>query len=118
MRRRINLNQLSLPFGEMPRVINSYHNRAVVFLILAGISLLSLVIYIFSINATARNIAHRQELERQIANVRTNLDGLEFSYIELKNNVTLELAHQHGFKEVNNPLYVSRNKTSLSFNNK
>lgn len=95
----------------------SYDHRARLFWILMMVSVLSLLAYIYAIHATARNIATRQNLERQMAKISTNLGSLEFSYIELKNSVTLELAYQHGFREVKSPLYVSRARTApLSFN--
>lgn len=79
---------------------------------------MSLFVYIYAVNSISRNIATRQSLERQAGIISTNLDALEFSYIELQNNVTIELAHNYGFKEVDKPLYVSRTnpETSLSFN--
>ena len=84
---------------------------------LAVVSLMSFSIYIYAIHAIARNIVVRQGLEKQIAEVSTKLDLLEYSYIELKNDVTIELAYLHGFQEVKDPLYVSRSRnTSLSFN--
>ena len=96
----------------------TYTHRAYFFWALTAISILSLILYIYAINATARNIAHGQKFERQIAQIGNNLDSLEFTYIGIKNNVTLELAHQYGFKEVRNPLFVSRSSNnSLSFNN-
>lgn len=95
----------------------SYDNRIRFFWVLVAISILSLFIYIYAINATARNIATRQGLERQIAKISTGLDSLEFAYIELKNNITIEIALQHGFREVSSPLYVSRARAaSLTFN--
>ena len=82
------------------------------------VSVLSFFIYIYAINATARHIVLRQNLERQIASTKANLNSLEFAYIELKNNITIELAYQYGFQEVRNPLFISRIRpsSSLSFN--
>ncbi len=95
----------------------SYHNRVRFFWVLVAISILSLSVYVYAINTIARNIATRQDLERQIVKMRAGLDSLEFAYIELKNNITIELAQDHGFKEVKSPLYVSRARpASLSFN--
>ena len=112
-----NHNQLSLPFGEMSVRTISYDQRVRFFTILIAISALSIFAYIYAINATARNIAIRQNLERQIADVSMKLDSLEFAYIELKNNVTMELAYQYGFHEATTPLYVSRTRpVALSFN--
>lgn len=95
----------------------SYNHRVRVFWTLLAISGLALFVYIYTINVTARNIAERQLLERRITEISTDLDSLEFAYVKLKNGVTLEVAHQHGFRETKNPLYVSRSSAaSLSFN--
>jgi hypothetical protein len=94
-----------------------YENRVHFFWVMIAISILSLCLYVYAINATARNIATRQGLEKQAVNISANLNPLEFAYIELKNNVTIELAYQYGFKEVKDPLYVSRtNPVALSLN--
>lgn len=94
-----------------------YNYRAGFFWIMVAVSLLSVFVYIYAINTTARNIALRQNLEREISTASANLDSLEFAYIELKNNITIELAYNQGFREVKNPLYVSRAPSaSLSFN--
>ncbi|MDP3875337.1 MAG: hypothetical protein Q8Q22_02360 [bacterium] len=95
----------------------SYDQRVRFFWALVAISMLSLFIYIYAVNATARNIAIRQDLEKQMANMSANLNSLEFAYIELRNNITIELAYDHGFREAKSPLYVSRARpASLSFN--
>ncbi len=95
-----------------------YDYRARFFWLLATIFILCLSLYVYAINMTARNIATRQDLEKRIAKVSTNLDSLEFAYIELRNNVTIELAYQYGFREVKNPLYIPRaGQVSFSFNN-
>ena len=75
-----------------------YDYRFFTFLFLISLSILSFCVYIYAVNATARNVATRQESERQIAKISTDLDALEFAYIELKNNVTMELAYEYGFK--------------------
>ena len=94
-----------------------YDHRVCFFWILSALSMLSLSVYVYAINATARNIAIRQDLERQVAHISADLDSLEFAYIELKNNITIELALQHGFREVKSPLYISRLRPApLSFN--
>ena len=94
----------------------SEENRARFFWGLVAISLLSVIAYIYAINATARYIALRQELEREITEITTSLDALEFKHISLQNNVTIELAYQYGFHEAKAPLYLSSRQDSLSFN--
>ncbi|MDP3763238.1 MAG: hypothetical protein Q8Q92_01095 [bacterium] len=106
---------ISLPAKALASA--GYDHRVRFFWTLTAVSLFALCVYIYAINATARNIALRQDLERQVASVSANLDSLEFAYIELKNNVTIELAYERGFREARSPLYVSRTRqTALSFN--
>ena len=106
---------ISLPAKALASA--GYDDRVHFFWVLVALSILSLCVYIYAINATTRNIAVRQDLERRVASISFNLDSLEFAYIELRNNVTIELAYQHGFREVKSPLYVSRaHRASLSFN--
>jgi len=112
---RFNENQLSLPFGRA--ISAEYDNRVRFFWALVGVSILSLFVYIYAINSTARLVAVRQNLEREMRETSAGLNSLEFSLIELKNEVTLELAHAYGFREVENPLYVSRRSPeSLTLN--
>jgi len=95
----------------------SYESRVQFFWVLTGISVLSLFVYIYAVASTAKNIALSENLEEKITSVLSELEPLEFTYIELKNSVTLELANSLGFKEIKNPLYISRNEApSLSFN--
>lgn len=97
--------------------IISYNRRVYLFWILVFISIISLSVYIYAVNAIARNIAVKQDMERQITNMTNDFNSLEFAYIELRNNVTMELAYQHGFQEVKSPLYISRiHPQALSFN--
>lgn len=120
MNRRTNLNQsqLALPFGEVRASLFSYENRQRIFWSLASVCLLSLGLYIYAVNATAHNVAMRVALENEATSLNADLATLEFRYISLKNDVTLDTARAYGFSEVREPLYVSRTSeaNSLSFN--
>ena len=123
MKKNFNLsfNQLSLPFGQTSQgrkgLTISYDDRAKAFWFLAGACIFALVVYIYAVNATAHHVAERAALERQSANLSTELATLEFESIALKNDVTLDVAHQYGFQEVAKPLYVASDQAeSLSFN--
>ena len=119
MTRRINIseNQLSLPFGERSARTISYEDRARFFWFLVSISLLSLLFYIYAVNATAHHIAVRENLESEVSETSVRLSTLEFTSIALKNDITLEVAHSYGFKEALQPLYVSRDTSySLTLN--
>ena len=119
-KRRINIvseNQLALPFGERRSIALSYESRQRFFWFMAGACLFSLILYIYAIEATARNVALRANLETRVAEAEGSLSTLEFAYIQLKNGVSIETARQYDFEEVRTPLYVSRdNPDSLTLN--
>lgn len=112
-----NQSQLHLPFGEGRARALSLDDRERMFWFMAMVSLFSLGIYVYAINAAAHHIAVRQNLEREVAEVESKLSSLEFAAIELRNAVTIEVAREYGFTEVKEPLYVSRNTPqSLTLN--
>ena len=95
----------------------SYEQREAAFWFLVGVSVLSLFIYFYAINAIARNTAIRQNLEAHVADAAGRIGGLEFAYIGEQNKITAEVARSFGFSEVKSPLYVSRTAgRALTFN--
>jgi len=95
----------------------SYDTRARVFWTFVVFAFIALVIYIYAVNTTIRNTIARQNLENEVAIVSTQLGDLEFSYIALKNKVSLDLAYTRGFKNVSSAQYVSRGESrSLTMN--
>ncbi len=95
----------------------SYDSRRYLFYILALMATASLVIYVYAVNSIARNVAVVENLEGEVAEMVVELSSLEFQYISLKNEITLQLAEQYGFKEARNPVYVSRSVgTALTWN--
>lgn len=118
MTKHTNFNQLTLPFSQGRKSIAiSLDDRSKAFWFLAGACLFSLVVYIYAVNATAHHVAERASLEEKSAELNADLATLEFQYIAMTSNVTLDVAKSYGFTEVEKPLYVSRDKEeSLSFN--
>ena len=113
---KFNYNQLELPFREASKSVH-FEDRIKLFWLLVAVVISSLALYVYAINATARNIAMREHLEREVAQVSSNLSLLEFEYIALKNGITAETASELGFEEAREPLYVSRDaEDSLTFN--
>lgn len=95
----------------------SYDARVRIFWMLISISVASLGLYVYGINATVRNTVARQDLEAEAMNIGTKLGEMEFAYIGLKNDVSLEVAYARGFKDVTNPVYISRTEShALSMN--
>ena len=114
---KFNTNQLSLPFSNKSGRALAIEDRQKAFWFLVSVSLCSLLVYVYAINAAAHHIAVRQNLEREVAETNARLSSLEFATIELKNSVTIETAHEYGFTEVKEPLYVSRGSAeSLTLN--
>ena len=115
---RFNHNQLSLPLREGASIASSFEQRERAFWFLVSVSLLSLFVYVYAVNAAAHHIAVRQNLEKQVAEANSRLSTLEFQTITMRNNITFETARSYSFEEVRTPLYVSRTSSasSLTFN--
>lgn len=119
MRRiKFNHNQLTIPFGDKSQIALSIDGRERFFWFLVSVSVFSLLIYVYAINAAAHHIAVRQNLESEVTALNSSLGSLEFDSIALKNAITMEVASIYGFEEVREPLYVSRNSpaTALTLN--
>lgn len=110
MKRRINVSedQLTLPFGEGKTRAIQLEDRARFFWFMVGLSAISVLAYIYAVSATAHHLAIRGNLESEVSQIAGRLSTLEFASIALRNNITLDVAHSYGFKEVSQPLYVSR----------
>ncbi len=94
-----------------------YDTRVKLFWTLALIFVVSLVLYVYGVNATVRNTVVRQNLESEVGSMTTKISEMEFSYINLKNHVNIELAYSRGYEDVTKPLYVTRGTSrSLSYN--
>ncbi|OHA91320.1 MAG: hypothetical protein A2758_02570 [Candidatus Zambryskibacteria bacterium RIFCSPHIGHO2_01_FULL_49_18] len=114
---RISEEQLALPFERARNISISYEDRQKYFWFLAGIAVLSIFIYFYAISATARNTALRENMQAHLSDAGSRIGALEFSYVALKNAVTYEKAHELGFKEAENPVFVTRTTdTSLTLN--
>jgi len=89
----------------------SYDSRARIFWTLMGILICFSLVQIYAISATTKNVAERQALEKQALDITISTGSLEFTYIELRNQIDLALAHEKGYKESKNPTYISRVNT-------
>ncbi len=73
--------------------------------------------YVWAVRATISNTILRANLELTTINLAIEVGELEFKYISLGNDVSLQVAYERGFKNVTEPLYISRSATrSLSMN--
>ncbi len=95
----------------------SYDTRVRTFWTLALILVACLVVYIWAVRATISNTIARANLESITANFGAQVGEMEFTFIGLQNNVSLQLAYDRGFQNVVTPIYISRSVSrSLSMN--
>ncbi len=94
----------------------SYDNRVRTFWALSSVCVIMLCLYVYGIHATVRNTALREEIEEETSNLEASISEMEFSYISLKNDVSLELAYSRGFADVKAPTFISRRPSSLGIN--
>lgn len=97
----------------MTEKILELNREKTIFWILSAILLLSVGFYMYSINATIRNIVLRERLEAESSQISLNVSNQEFKYITMHNSITLSLAYAHGFKDVSEKKFISQNHTDL-----
>ncbi len=96
----------------------SYDNRVRIFWTLCLVLLCTFVLYIYGINSTVHNTVTRQNLETEVGNLTVAISEMEYSYINLKNNVNIEVAYARGYQDVTSPTFITRGTSrSLSYNN-
>ena len=86
----------------------SYDNRTRVFWFLILVLVFLTFTHVYVVSSTTKNVARRQMLEKEVLNMTVQQSSLEFAYIQLKNEINIELAQEIGFKEAKNPTFVSR----------
>ncbi len=80
-----------------------------VFWTLLGVLFISAGFYMYLINSTIHNTVARQNLEAESSSLTLSIGNKEFEYISRRNNITLALAQELGFKSVKDIAYVSVN---------
>jgi len=82
--------------------------------ILFSVFALLLVSYGFLVNATIMNAIERQNIEKEILSLSSDINQKEFGYLEAKNSITIDLALANGFIQVKNQKFVSVEPVSSS----
>ncbi len=101
----------------MKTQVLSIETRVKFFWMLVSVCFVSSILYIYAVSTTVSNTVSRQNLEREVNTMAARIGEMEFSYIGMKNSVTLATAYMAGFKDVSDPVYISRTKaSSLSVN--
>ncbi|MFA6094744.1 MAG: hypothetical protein WC757_02545 [Candidatus Paceibacterota bacterium] len=93
----------------MTQKIKELNTKKNLFRVLVSIAVLSAGMYLFFMNSAVFNTLERERAGRELSVVSAEVANLEQSYLSLKNNITLAVAYEKGFKEVSHISYVSRN---------
>jgi len=68
-----------------------------IFWALFSVFALLLVSYGFLVNKAILNAVAKQNLEKQISSLNSNVDSLEFTYLSMENNINMDFALSKGF---------------------
>ncbi|KKU26202.1 MAG: hypothetical protein UX39_C0011G0016 [Candidatus Magasanikbacteria bacterium GW2011_GWA2_46_17] len=102
------------------KIKNEIHDRGNIFWSLAVGLVVVLGLYLYFLSNTIYTAVVRQQTEKAIAVLEESIGGLESSYLNLKNTVTIEVARDKGFTDIFATQYISRKSLgrSLSLNTK
>lgn len=94
--------------------INNLELSKTWFWILSTFLILNLFFYFYCVCGVVVDIVQRQTLENKITALDQNIISLESNYLKIKNNITLELAQELGFKVINNTKIVTRTDKNIN----
>jgi hypothetical protein len=93
------------------------YNKAAYYFLGAGI-FLSLVFYMYCINAAVRAAVVRNNAQSKIAMIQGQVSDLESKYMAGVNTLTVQSAHAAGLVDPQEKIFISKNTSgqSLSYN--
>lgn len=100
-------------------VKNKISDRRNIFLFVVGAIALSLAFYALFFAQTIFNTLGRQNNEKSIASLQSEVEKLEAQYFDLKAGITSSLAESKGFTGISSVTYISRKSLGkvLTLNN-
>ena len=91
-----------------------------IFWVLFSVFALFIVSYGFLLNSTMMNAVSKQNMGKEMVSLGSDVNSLEFQYLNIKNSITLELAQSKGFVQVSSDKFAvidaSQKNISLSIN--
>ncbi|MDO8492740.1 MAG: hypothetical protein Q7S34_03820 [bacterium] len=101
------------------RTISLYEYQQKLFFALAGILVVTAMMYAYFLNKTIHDIVFVDENQKQMAEMRSGLSTLENEYLAKDKEMNLEKAHELGFINAGSSSYLSRGTlgSALSLNN-
>ena len=87
---------------------------------LFSILVFTIVLYGFLLNRAMMNAVSKQNMEKESVSLESDVNSLEFQYLNAKNNITTELAQSKGFVLVSSDKFAlidsAQKNLSLSIN--
>ncbi len=92
------------------------HREKKIFWTLFSLFAFLLFLYGFLVNHTIVNAVYQDQMEKEMVSLNSKVNSMDFQYLEMKNNITQELAISKGFVNTkgNNFAFIQVDKTSLS----
>jgi hypothetical protein len=72
--------------------------------------IISLALYIYFLGVSVVAVIERKGAEHHSAALTASIMTLESRYVALSKQIDLTLAHEHGFVDVVNPVYITANQ--------
>lgn len=91
-----------------------------IFRVLFSSFIILIISYGFLLNSTMMNAVSKQSMEKEMVSLGSEVNSLEFQYLNIKNNITLQMALSKGFVSVLSDKFAvidsTQKKISLSIN--
>ena len=98
------------------RINNIEYVEKKIFWTLFSLFVFLLVFYGIEINNTITNAVSKQNMEKEMITLNSDINSMEFDYINAKNKITLDYANSLGYVSIPNDKFasISINNNSLS----
>jgi len=91
-----------------------------IFWVFFSILFILIISYGFLLNSTMINGVSKQSMEKEITSLSSDVNSMEFQYLNIKNSITIALAQSKGFVSVPSSKFAiinsTKNDLSLSIN--
>jgi len=91
-----------------------------IFRVLFSVFVFFIMSYGFLLNSTMMNAVSKQTMEKEMVSLGSEVNSLEFQYLNIKNSITLSLAQSKGFVSISSDKFAvidpTQKNLSLSIN--
>lgn len=71
-------------------------------------------LYIYFVSATVLHVVMREEVERKIGDLHSEIAALETKYIEAQHAVSADIATREGYVEAENKIFIDRSAAAVA----